>query len=137
MNSDWKEFTTPEGRPYYFNKVTKEVQWQRPQLKKEEGEKLKEDAEGIDRVLENEKKLNEQLRSTLERLRSSMINPQVKAAFAKYSERNENPSPFLTPLDLLTELAQILNAPLSEAGTTAAAQGNTIHFDDVLDWCGY
>jgi len=27
----WQEFTTPEGKPYYFNSVTKETRWEKPQ----------------------------------------------------------------------------------------------------------
>jgi len=26
----WQEFTTPEGKPYYFNTVTKETRWEKP-----------------------------------------------------------------------------------------------------------
>ncbi|CAK0899275.1 unnamed protein product [Prorocentrum cordatum] len=26
----WQEFTTPEGKPYYFNSVTKETRWEKP-----------------------------------------------------------------------------------------------------------
>jgi RNA recognition motif-containing protein len=26
----WQEFTTPEGKPYYFNSVTKETKWEKP-----------------------------------------------------------------------------------------------------------
>eukprot|EP00928_Gymnodinium_smaydae_P062589 TRINITY_DN46415_c0_g1_i1.p2 TRINITY_DN46415_c0_g1~~TRINITY_DN46415_c0_g1_i1.p2 ORF type:complete len:322 (-),score=87.33 TRINITY_DN46415_c0_g1_i1:92-1057(-) len=28
--SPWQEFTTPEGKPYYFNSVTKETRWEKP-----------------------------------------------------------------------------------------------------------
>lgn len=26
----WQEFTTPEGKPYYFNSITKETRWEKP-----------------------------------------------------------------------------------------------------------
>lgn len=26
----WQEFTTPEGKPYYFNSLTKETRWEKP-----------------------------------------------------------------------------------------------------------
>lgn len=28
--SDWKEFTAPDGRKYYYNKITKESRWSMP-----------------------------------------------------------------------------------------------------------
>jgi len=29
-SSDWKEFTAPDGRKYYYNKTTKESRWSMP-----------------------------------------------------------------------------------------------------------
>ena len=29
--SDWKEFTAPDGRKYYYNKTTKESKWTLPE----------------------------------------------------------------------------------------------------------
>merc|ERR1712232_1492441 len=30
MGTPWQEFTTPEGKPYYFNSATKETRWEKP-----------------------------------------------------------------------------------------------------------
>ena len=31
IQCDWKEFTAPDGRKYYYNRVTKESKWQMPE----------------------------------------------------------------------------------------------------------
>jgi hypothetical protein len=29
--TDWQEFSTPDGRKYYYNRITKVTQWEKPQ----------------------------------------------------------------------------------------------------------
>ena len=31
VQCDWKEFTAPDGRKYYYNRLTKESKWQMPE----------------------------------------------------------------------------------------------------------
>lgn len=31
IQCDWKEFTAPDGRNYYYNRVTKQSKWQMPE----------------------------------------------------------------------------------------------------------
>ncbi len=31
VQCDWKEFTAPDGRKYYYNRVTKQSKWQMPE----------------------------------------------------------------------------------------------------------
>lgn len=31
VQCDWKEFTAPDGRKYYYNRVTKQSKWQIPE----------------------------------------------------------------------------------------------------------
>jgi hypothetical protein len=31
MNSQWQEARNSDGRPYYYNSVTKETQWTKPE----------------------------------------------------------------------------------------------------------
>ena len=34
--SEWKEYTSPDGRKYYYNKTTRESRWTKPDASKEQ-----------------------------------------------------------------------------------------------------